>query len=115
MAGTMPELADKLPEECFLAGTLAASGQSGRKVSRKTSFSGKVWPMSTACEVMMPEEWLSIADAVKRFGIPERTLRGHLERGKLKGERRGRSWFICVSEPVISNNPSNINKLPPPR
>jgi len=62
----------------------------------------------------MPDEWISIADAVKRFGIPERTLRGHLERGKLKGERRGRSWFICVSEPVINNNHSNINQLPPP-
>lgn len=72
----------------------------------------------------MAEEWMSIAEAAKRFCLPERTLRYNVERGKLKAERRGRAWFIAIPEikpeimkvaPVVVDNTSNISKLPPPR
>ena len=44
--------------------------------------------------IAAPENWVTLRQAEKESGLKASTLRQLVNRGRLRGEKRGRDWFV---------------------
>jgi excisionase family DNA binding protein len=79
-------------------GVVVALAKNGNVLGVQVFDASKHFEASTLAQLQSPVVYLSLLEAAEESGLTAGTLRVLLNNGRLKGEKRGRDWFVTAAD-----------------